>query len=360
MEIMDNKQVYNILQNLTNLEISYMEYSKFPKDYVKYQTYLDYFNHHIIKSHNLSRFYFPPAICSEKYPKNVNELDEITERTNIFPGYDFSAAKQFNFPNALRHKCDYYTLIYLLSGQGSLGLDDRSFPLLPGDFYLIPPQVYYALESSLESICICFNLRQSFIAAEYKNIFQNDPLIINFITNSLATEDNMAYLALHTNNSENITNLVLSIFAEYVNQDKYSNNAMKNYLSLLFATILRDDTISIDSSLKVSRIDRQYEQILNYLKQNYQTASLSSLSEYMHFSKQYLCKIVRDKTGQTFNTLLMGIRLDMVVQFLSETSLSLENISYLCGFTAPSHLSKVFKIQYGISPSLYRKKKGII
>lgn len=166
----------------------------------------------------------------------------------------------------------------------------------------------------------------------------------------------MTYLAIHTGESEMVQTLVLAIFTEYINQDKFSNATMKNMLSLMFALILRNDKTAMDASIKTTRLDQQYQQIIQYLKQNYQTADLSSLSEHIHFSKQYICKIVKEKTGDTFNTLLMNIRLEMVEQYLLESDLTLENIAYLCGFTAPSHLSKVFKNHYGMSPSSYRKE----
>lgn len=356
MKFVDNRQIYYILRNLTNLEISFMDYSKFPKDYNKYQTYEEFFNNYIIKSQNLSRFYFPLALNTANLPKNITDIGDITDRMNIVSGYDFSAAKLFNFPNALRHKCNYYTLIYIMEGDGTLNLDDRSFKMNTGDFYLIPSGVYYALETSLECICICLNLRNSFIASEYKNIFQEDPMITNFIGKSLAAEHTMTYLVLHTKDNESVKTLVLTIFAEYINQEKYSNNTMKNYLSLLFATILRDQNTTMESSVKVTRHDQQYQQIVNYLKQNYQTANLTALADHIHFSKQYICKIVKEKTGDTFNTLLIKIRLDMVEQYLLDTNLTLEDISYLCGFTAPSHLSSVFKNHYGMAPSVYKKE----
>ena len=68
METLDIQQTRNILQNLTNLEISYMEYSKSPKDFVKYQNFLEYFNNYIIRSKNLFRFYFPVALSPETIP----------------------------------------------------------------------------------------------------------------------------------------------------------------------------------------------------------------------------------------------------------------------------------------------------
>ena len=63
MKLIDGTQVYHILQNLNNLEISFMEYSRSQKNFLKYDTYLEFFDNYIIKSQNLSRFYFPsPAL----------------------------------------------------------------------------------------------------------------------------------------------------------------------------------------------------------------------------------------------------------------------------------------------------------
>lgn len=352
------EQTRNILQNLTNLEISYIEYSKSPKDFGKYQNFLEYFNNYIIKSKKLYRFYFPADLTNETIPstKKISDLGEITDSMNILPGYNFSVAKYFNFPNALRHKCNYFSLIYLFEGNGELTLDKKTFQMQKGDFYLIPPAVYYAVQLTLDSLCICFNLRQSFVAAEYKNIFHEDPLITQFITSSLAPEHTMTYLLLRTTNSKMIYTLAFSIFTEYINQSKHSNNVMKNLLSLMFAIILRDDKTIMDASIKTTKLDQQYQAIINYLKQYYQTADLSSLAEYIHFSKQYICRIVKEKTGDTFNTLLIKIRLEMVEQYLLESQLTLETISDLCGFTTPSHLSRIFKKHYGMSPSQYRKE----
>lgn len=357
MEIVDVEQVYRILHNLSNLEISYLEYSNSPKNFVEYKTYLDYFNNYIIRSHNLSRFYFPIPIPSDfKLPKYITDLGIISDHHNIFPGYDFSIAKQFNFPNGLRHQCNYYTLIYMMEGQGELKLDEHSFILTEGDFYLIPAEVYYAMTIQPESICLCFNLRKSFVAAEHSIIFQEDSRLTSFITQSLEPNSSMSYLALHTDNDPAIKDFALMVFVEYINQKKFSNNAMKNYLSLIFTTILGSENTKIESSMKLNRNQQQYQQIIDYLHQNYQTATLSDVANQIHFSKQYICKIVKAASGKTFNALLMDIRLNMVCEYLLGSDLPLETIAELCGFSASSHLSKLFKNRYGETPSSYRKK----
>ena len=357
MKLIDGTQVYHILQNLNNLEISFMEYSRSQKNFLKYDTYLEFFDNYIIKSQNLSRFYFPsPMDGNITMPKYITELEEITDYFNILSGCDFTVAKQFNFPNSLRHKCNYYAVIYLMEGKGTLEFDTELFHLRAGDFYIIPPEVDYAISVDVESLCLFLNLRRSFVISEYTNIFLGDTTLTTFISQTtLDSEDYTSYLAIHTSNHDNIRDLFLALFAEYINQDKYCNTVMKNYLSLLFATILRDQSVKIKSSVKVSRSDIKYQEILNYLTQNYQTADLASTADTIHFSKQYVCRIVKEKTGKTFNSLLMNIRLDKAAQYLNETDLTLENIGYLCGFTAASHFSKLFKQRFGCPPSAYRK-----
>lgn len=356
------RQVYSILQNLMNLEISYMEYSREPKNYGEYKTYMDYFNNYILKSRDLYRFYFPLSLNSQKLPKYISDIGDVTDILNILPGYDFSASKLFNFPGALRHKCNYFTLIYLMEGSGSLTLDSGKHELHAGDFYLIAPNVYYSIEVALEGLCICLNLRHAFVAAEYKSIALENPLLTKFFTDSLAPDslasgESALYAALHTDANESVNSLVLTIFSEYIRQDEYSNVAMRSYLSLLFATILRSPDTKLESSARISRMDAQFCQIESYLKKNYQTASLTDLSDAIHFSKQYICRIVREKTGDTFNTLLIRTRLEAAVQFLLETDLPLEEIAYLCGFSAASHMSRTFKNVYGMTPSTYRAEK---
>ncbi len=358
MEHLDSKQVYRILQNLSNLEISYLEYSNMPKNFVEYKTYIDYFNNYVIKSRNLIRFYFPYPLDAKTsdIPQYISELGTITDLLNIMPGHDFSIAKQFNFPNGLCHNCNYYTLIYVMEGCGHLNINEISFDIKEGDFYFIPPFINYALTTQPESICLCINLRRSFIAAEHKFIFQYDSRLSNFIAQSLEPDTSMSWLALHTDNNSILRDFVLQIFAEYINQESFSNGAMKNYLSLMFIAIMRNTNTKVESSAYLSHSEKCYQQISEYIKQNYQTATLTSVSEQMHFSKQYICRIIKNVSGKTFNSLLMEIRLSIVCQYLTDSNLTLGSIAELCGFSAASHLSKVFKECYGVTPTAYRRK----
>ncbi|MCR4673726.1 MAG: AraC family transcriptional regulator [Lachnospiraceae bacterium] len=356
MPTLDANQVYNILQNLRYLEISYMEYSHHPIDFSQYQTYLDYFNNYALKSQNLYRFYFPLSIDKQRLPRYISEIGDVTDTLNIASGYDFSASKIFNFPAALRHRCNYYSLIYQMEGTSDLSLDNETFTLNRGDFYLLSPNVYYSIQTSLDGLSLCLNLRRSFIAAEYKSIALGNPQLTTFLTDSLTPDNTSYYVAIHTGGDHSIDEFVLKIFAEYINQDEYSMISMRSYLALLFAYILRTPTTKMESSAKITRLDEQFHIIETYLNKHYSTANLTDISNEIHFSKQYICRIVKEKTGETFNNLLIQIRLEMVEQYLLDTDLPLEEIAFLCGFSAASHMSRTFKNKNGITPSAYRSK----
>lgn len=357
MNQIDTTQVYHILHNLSNLESSFMDYSAHAKDFSKFQTYFKFMDNHTIRTHNLWKLYFsiePNSPNSDSII--IKEHDVLSENVSIQPGMDFSVGKIFNFPDGPMHKCNYYTLVYVMEGNGELTIANAVFSLAPGDFYLIPPMIDYALGIEPESIVLFFNLRTSFIQSEYSMIFMDDQRLINFITGTLERDSSLTYLAIQSNNNDHIRTLALEILREYINQEKFCRNAMKHYLCLLFTTLYRQNVL-ITSSQKVSKTIQHYQQIVDYLTQNYQTADLASTADAVHFSKQYVCRIVREASGMTFNSLLIKTRLNLVCSYLLQSNLSIEKITEICGFSTPSHLSRSFKQHYGLSPSEYKKNK---
>jgi len=358
MKQIDTTQAYHILRNLSNLESSFMDYSAHAKDFSRFQTYFKFMDNYTIRTHNLWKFYFsiqPGATDSSLVI--VKENDILSEDVSIQPGMDFSVGKLFNFPDGPMHKCCYYTLVYAMEGSGKLTIANTVFSLVAGDFYLIPPMVNYALGIEPESIMLFFNLRTSFIQSEHSTIFMDDQRLINFITGTFEADSPLTYLTIHSDNNDHVRTLVLEMLREYINQEKFCRNAMKHYLCLLFTTLYRQNVL-ITSSQKVSRTIQHYQQVVDYLEQNYQIADLASTADAVHFSKQYVCRIVREASGMTFNSLLMKTRLDLVCSYLLQSNLSIEKITEICGFSTPSHLSRSFKQHYGMSPSEYKKAKA--
>lgn len=348
---MNIQKLENILTNLNNLEISFIEFREKNSDYSKYNTYKEFLECYFIKKNQLERIYWPQMKLIP--PKFI--FTELDETLLIAFNQNISISKQINFPSKIKHSSNYYNCVYFHTGNGNLEFGKKLFELKKGDFFIIPPNVPYALMTEHESICIHIMIRRSYLNSVYCDIFDYNPLVMHFFSNVLTSNLNeYQYILFHSADNESIREAILNLFAEYLWGNDLQGYIMECYLKLIFAYLLQLDTSNIDTSEKCSNLDFHYRLILNYLKQNYQSATLKSTAEFVHFSKQYICRIVKEISGSTFSTLLTEIRIDIASSYLKETTLRLEDIAELTGFSDASHLSQVFKKMKSITPSAYR------
>ncbi len=102
------------------------------------------------------------------------------------------------------------------------------------------------------------------------------------------------------------------------------------------------------------RINIIIQYIHNNLDEKLQVKTLAELS---HFSEFHFHRISRALLGEPIGTYISRIRLETAAKMIRYTDLSIENIAYKVGFETPSALSKMFKKQFGITPSGYRNDK---
>ncbi len=85
--------------------------------------------------------------------------------------------------------------------------------------------------------------------------------------------------------------------------------------------------------------------------------NLEEVSEKLHVSGEYLSTIFKRETGVTFSEMLRTYKIEKIKELLETTSLKLNQISSLAGYSDSKYMSKVFKEQVGVLPSEYRKMK---
>ncbi len=83
---------------------------------------------------------------------------------------------------------------------------------------------------------------------------------------------------------------------------------------------------------------------------------LSNVAERLYITPQYLSKIFRAETGINFSKYLLNLRLNYAADRLKNTSESITQICYGCGFENLSHFHRCFKKCFGETPKKYRNK----
>lgn len=102
---------------------------------------------------------------------------------------------------------------------------------------------------------------------------------------------------------------------------------------------------------------RHVQQIVGFLSEHYaEDLHLEHLQEKFHLSKTYMATLFKEITGTTVFNYLRQQRLNRAkLLFITEQQLSVADVCFRVGYKHPSHFSRLFKRQFGVSPEAYRK-----
>lgn len=103
--------------------------------------------------------------------------------------------------------------------------------------------------------------------------------------------------------------------------------------------------------------DLKIKNAVHYILWNYPKKDLDiqMLSEHVDLSPNYLCSLFKKQTGSTINDFIVKVRLDKARVLLEKTNLKLYEITERVGLQDANYFSSLFKAEYGMSPSVYRR-----
>ena len=111
--------------------------------------------------------------------------------------------------------------------------------------------------------------------------------------------------------------------------------------------------------------DERLGRVMDYLSRHYsEVIRLSEVAEMVNMSESSFCRFFKQHTSKSFIDFLTDIRLGAASRALIDSSLSIAEIGYDCGFNNLSNFNRIFKKKKGVTPSEfrdnYRKNKTII
>lgn len=105
-----------------------------------------------------------------------------------------------------------------------------------------------------------------------------------------------------------------------------------------------------------SKKDSRMTLVKDYLDRKYREKDcLEKASELSGVSRRRFNDLFKNSFGITPNRYIVKLKTEYAKQLLRVAELSVSEVSELCGFSDIYYFSKVFKSEYGISPSDYRK-----
>lgn len=232
---------------------------------------------------------------------------------------------------------DHLVMIYIHKGAATYSYFDSIGEVKKRDLIILNPQ---------ESIQIDPIRKIEWIRVEVTGIL---------FTSSFEVES-QRNLFIVTDESQTLKYYLDLAILENEEQFRGSELIMRKLIECVMVHVLRHHELSIkDSTVQVRH--REIEKVKKYIRENYsEKVSLDELSEIVNINKYYLIRLFKQQTGLSPIDYLINVRLSQAEKLLTQTSLTISEISDRVGFHSPSHFSKTFKENNHMTPSTYRKK----
>ncbi len=100
---------------------------------------------------------------------------------------------------------------------------------------------------------------------------------------------------------------------------------------------------------------RRIEKIMNFLNNNFsENVTLGDAAKIAGMAEVSLSRFFKLRTGKTFVETLNEVRLGHATRMLIDTTNSINEIAYKCGFNNMSNFNRIFKKKKGSTPKEYR------
>lgn len=304
-------------------------------------------------------------MTDEAFEKVINSLvltltpnqptnSKVPENAIIPSARDVFVIRHPRYTRPLVHSHNYFEINYVASGQCTFIFEKTKRVMKQGELCIIAPSSSHDVIIDDDSTIFCIMLRKSTFDTTFFSLLSQKDLLSYFFRTILQDDSHANYLLFFAQDNKWISQIIRNMMGECYKSDAYSNNCCINWVNLLFSTLLR----SYSKTLQFYnyQMGSDFSLVLQYIQHNYQTLTLSSLAQLFHYSDPHLCTLIKQNTGYTFTDLIKRLRMSDAMDYLLNTNLKISEIAEKVGYNSADHFSRVFRNTYSISPQEYRKQ----
>lgn len=240
-------------------------------------------------------------------------------------------------------------IVFLLEGECNYYQDNSCVRLSVDDILIINPFIIYEIKGLTEVVFLEVDVNLTaygFSLDEVQSMYFNCNSALEKEKNKFHTLRETIYALIQANMTikENIDvlNRTLAYQLLYLLLSHYKN---------------KGETIKRRSQKNLEKI----KDIINYIDLNYQNnLSLNELSEHFGYTPQYFSSFFNSNMNKNFQSYYDNLRVNKSLEDLVNTDLPIEDIASINGFNDYRSYIRAFKKMFNLTPSEFKKQKGII
>lgn len=279
-------------------------------------------------------------------------IDENFTLNSMEDLFSVSRRKQSEhlMPNSHFHST--YEAYYLLSGERSFFIKDRTILIKAGDFILLHPNVLHKTANTVqpEHEKIILNFKEAFLPSIHESFFEtlhpcfkNEYIIIHFsIQYKMLFEDYLLQIVKEAQELQEGYDIIIQALLAQI---------------LVFAS-RHMELYKMEALEYLNPMHERISEIVRYINTNYRKdLSLQFVADHFFVSSYYLSRTFKEVTGFGFVQYVNSVRIKEAKKLLEETSLKVYTIAERVGYGSITHFGRIFREITGHSPLYFRKRK---
>ena len=228
---------------------------------------------------------------------------------------------------------------------------DTQITIRENECYISQPYGGYALrgQSDTDIVIIGVLIRKEAFFREYLHVLSSDAALFRFFLEPQKDRFSDEFIHLSFDAHHPVRRLLELMVIEYANRTDDTQTILKPMLLTLLLHITRryrmENAVMTEKTLP--------EEIVQYITDHMEKVSLADIGKAFSYHPTYISSLLHKETGKTFSQILLEKRMERAVILLRNTTLSIEEIAALIGYSDHSNFYKAFKDFYGMTPRDY-------
>jgi beta-xylosidase/AraC-like DNA-binding protein len=149
-----------------------------------------------------------------------------------------------------------------------------------------------------------------------------------------------------------LVKLVQDLLISYADNSDEDACKEKGLFYLLLDCLKKNFMVKDSENIESNRIQK----MMGYIHGNFrENINLNEIADEMFLSVSATSRLFKRETGENFASYVKKLRLEFVKSQLSLSDESITKIALKSGFTTPSAMNKIFRVEVGVTPGEYRK-----
>jgi len=248
------------------------------------------------------------------------------------------------------HYHDYIELLYFISGEGRVCVNDTAYDVSVGDMVIINPQQAHYTSFKTDAVFYCIKFLPGLLYDSDQPLWD-----LKYVLPFISEGQDYYFLSENATRNTGIEALLEEIMREWTGEQyAYELVIRANILKIMSITfrICRSKGIELNGR----EIPEIVKKAVTYTVDNYSTVTMQEAAAACGLSYNYFSHAFHEALGVSFCNYLTTVKVNAAERMLMSSEKSITDIAVDTGFSSTSHFISCFKKVKGITPARFRKE----